>query len=412
MFGSLFIKECKMWLKSIVFYAYIIILFLFYVTNMDVEDGLQKPVEGMAYYGETYSDDKEIIMNGALEDLIFDYDRGSVETYPMGFYKQVILSDSELKEIEECISELTGMDTKEWKDELDKYNSGIHTEQDDNGEYVTVTDNKWNIQIADNMSYDEFKKIMKKVCGIIGRGSDYEADKLTSHGMVKMTYEQALEKYNEIIDKDKVTGAYARLFSDYTVIILGLLPAFFAITRVIKEKRSKAKDVVYSKKVKGLTLVLARYSAMVAMAFIPVVCVALFALTQSAYIAISAGVSPDLSVYFKYCLCWLLPTIIFVLALSYLMAEFTESVISVLIIGGLWFISLFSALTGTRLIHVGWNIMPRFNTLGEYSVYTDIFPQLVKNRCLYLILGIAIIILTAAVYNLKRNGGLKKWKKS
>lgn len=412
MFGSLFIKECKMWLKNIIFYSYIIILFLFYVTNMDTEGGLKKPVEGMADYGTTYSDDKDVIMNEVLEDLIFDYDSGSFSTYPMGFYKQVILSDSELKEIEECISELTGMDTEEWKDELDKYNKGIHKELDENDQYVIVMDYQWNIKITDNLSYGEFKKIMKKVTGIVGRGSDYEDNKLASHAMVEMTYGQALEEYNEIIDNDKVTGAFARLFSDYMVIIIGLLPAFFAVTRVIKEKRSKAKDVIYSKKVQGLTIVLARYSAMVVMAFIPVVCVALFALTQSAYIAISAGVSPDWFVYFKYCACWLLPTIMFVLALSYIMAEFTESIVSILVSLGVWFISLSAALTGSRLIHVGWNIMPRFNTLGEYSVYKDMFPQLVKNRCLYFILSIAIIILTAAVYNLKRNGGLKKWKKS
>ncbi len=61
MFLSLLQKECKMWLKSIVFYAYVIILFLFYVSQMGEETVLKQPSPGLDNYGSTYSDDKNII---------------------------------------------------------------------------------------------------------------------------------------------------------------------------------------------------------------------------------------------------------------------------------------------------------------------------------------------------------------
>lgn len=38
-----------------------------------------------------------------------------------------------------------------------------------------------------------------------------------------MNYEEALEEYNQTINKDKVTGGFARLFCDYMGLELGLI---------------------------------------------------------------------------------------------------------------------------------------------------------------------------------------------
>ncbi|MDE6253390.1 MAG: ABC transporter permease [Lachnospiraceae bacterium] len=411
MFGSLFIKECKMWLKSIVFYAYIIILFLFYVTNMD-EGTLKKPKEGRDDYEWTYSDDKKVIMNRTLEDLITDYGGDHFVTYPIGFYKEVTLSDSELKKISEYISELTGMKEEEWKAEYDKYVEGLSVSYDENGNCVKEEAVPFGIEVSDELSYDEFENIMEKVSGIIGRGSDYEPTKLKKHGMVPKTYEQALKEYEDILHEDKVTNAYARLFSDYLGIIIGILPAFFAITRVIKEKRSKVSDVIYSKKMSSTVMVLSRYASMVVMMFIPLIFVSVFALTQSLYIADAAGVSPDYFAYIKYCVLWLLPTMLFVSSLAYLITEFTKNIFAVLVSGVIWFVSLFMPLDGVFLEHVGWNYIPRFNSLGRYEAFNEMIPQLIKNRCLYSALSIIFVVLTILVYSIKRRGGIKKWKKA
>lgn len=411
MFGNLFIKECKMWLKSIVFYAYIIILFLFYVTNMD-EGTLEKPKEGQDDYGWTYSDDKKVIMNRTLEDLIDDYERAGFVTYPMGFYKEVTLSDSELKDIARCISEITGMEEEEWKSEYDKYMEGFQAFYDEDGNYVEEETIPWSIEVKEGLDYGEFENIMEKVSGIIGRGSDYEPDKLKKHGRIAKTYEQAFKEYEDILHEDKVTGAYARLFSDYLGIIVGILPAFFAITRVIKEKRSKVSDVIYSKKVSSSVMVLSRYAAMAVMMFIPLIFVSIFALTQSVYIAGVSGVTPDYFAYIKYCVGWLLPTMLFISSLAYLITEFTENVLAVLISAVIWIVSLFMAIGGVVLEHVGWNYIPRFNSLGRYEVFNEMIPQMIKNRCLYSVLSIAFLALTVLVYSIKRRGGLKKWKKA
>lgn len=73
-----------------------------------------------------------------------------------------------------------------------------------------------------------------------------------------------------------MTGAYARLFCDY----VGILPAFFGVARVIRDKRSKSSQVMYTKPASSAVMIVARYLAMVIVLFIPVLILFCFALSQ------------------------------------------------------------------------------------------------------------------------------------
>ena len=91
---SLIKKECSMWMKSIVFYAYVIILIVFYVSQLEGGELIRKPEPGGDDYGYIYSDDENIIMNGTLKDLVCDFEsERDFATYPVGFYKSVTLSE-------------------------------------------------------------------------------------------------------------------------------------------------------------------------------------------------------------------------------------------------------------------------------------------------------------------------------
>lgn len=404
MFCSLVKKECKMWLKSIIFYAYVIILFLFYVTQMGSETLLEKPKPNEKGYGMISSSDKNVIMNGTLKDLLGEYEWESFATYPIGFYKEVVLSDSETEQLEKCIDELTGMSRKEWKGQIQEYYDNVSSGLGENGEYVKEEGMDWPLFVSSQISWEDFQNIMKKVENIIGPGSAYRKEELKSHGAVEKTYEQASQEYYDVLQKDRVTGAYARLFSDYLGIILGILPAFFAVTRVVKEKRSKVQLVIYSQKANSFVIVLSRYVGMIVMLFLPVLLVSCFSLTQAVYVAKSAGAAPDYFAYVKYCSGWLLPTILFVTALSYLVAEWTESILSILVNGGVWFLAVFAG-SSVSLQRAGWNLIPRFNTVGQYSQYTAMYPQLVKNRILYSVVSMLMVLLAVFIYERKRKGG-------
>lgn len=97
-------------------------------------------------------------------------------------------------------------------------------------------------------------------------------------------------------------------------------------------------------------------------------------------------------------------------SVGFFLTELTDGPIAILVQGLWWYISMFmgaESLVGT----VGYNIMPRFNTIGEHEVYKAILPQLVKNRLFYSGMGILLIIATIVVYHYKRKGALNYYGK-
>ena len=91
MFLSLFWKECRQLLRSITFYLYLVILVLFYFSQLSTFTPLVKPQPGMKSYGADYAVDKKDIMDGTLGKLAYCFYTNSYTAYPMGFYKSVKL---------------------------------------------------------------------------------------------------------------------------------------------------------------------------------------------------------------------------------------------------------------------------------------------------------------------------------
>ena len=74
-----------------------------------------------------------------------------------------------------------------------------------------------------------------------------------------MTYEDAAEAYNTLTEKDRLSGGYARLFSDYMVIFLGILPVFLAVTRGLRDRRAMMQELIYTRRCSSFTVVTSRY---------------------------------------------------------------------------------------------------------------------------------------------------------
>lgn len=403
-------QECAMWLKSIVFYAYVAILIVFYMSQMEGGLLIGRPEPDGESYGYTYSDDEAFIMDSALKDLFCDYMSGrNFVTYPVGFYKEVTLSESGREQIASCISRLCGMSREEWEQAWAEYDAGYSVEYDEAGREVVEEKVPWPIVTAPGMTYEEFEDIMEEVDAIIGGGSDYGKNELQGHAVVEMTYEQALSEYEDILHKDKVSGAYARLYCDYIGIMLGLLPVFFSAARVLRDKQSRVKEVIYGKKAKTAEIVCSRYFGIVIMIFLPALLLSVLPMSKAVYVAKMAGVGADYSAFLKYAAGWLLPTILFVTALAFAITELTESFLSILIGTAVWFLAIF---TTQSLKWAGWNLVPRFNALGEYNLFSHLFPQLVKNRIFYTIVSLALLVGIMVIYELKRKGAIKHGKVS
>lgn len=369
MFGTLFIKECKAIVKSTTYYIFLACLVLFFVSQMESNAGINKPQKGQEDYGYKYSEDPQEIMECTINVLLGEFENKSYIAYPFGFYKEVHPSEKTQSKIETIIKKTV----------------------DENGE------------IKAGLSYEEFEDNMDKIDDLLGGGTNYKASKLKTNAYIPMTYEDAMKEYEDILYNDKISGAYARLFCDYMGIVLAILPMFLGVTRGLRDKRAKACDVIYSKKVSSAAIVLSRYLATVIMVLIPVILLSISPTLQSLYSAAQNGIKGDAFSYLRYIGGWLLPTILIAVSTSFFLTELTNGPIAILVQGLWWYISMFmggGSLVGT----VGYNIMPRFNDVGEYEVFKEIFPQLVRNRLLYSGIAILLIIATIVIYQYKRKG--------
>lgn len=259
------------------------------------------------------------------------------------------------------------------------------------------------IKPVDGLSYSRFTELMEKADDILGGGSKYGESCRGQNAQVPMTYEEAMAEYQDLIEKDRLTGGYARLFSDYMVIFLGILPVFLAVTRGLRDRRCGMQDLIYTRKSSSASIVVSRYLAMLIMLVIP--------LSHCLKHASSAGISVDLYAYVKYMFGWLLPTIMAVTAVGTFLTELTDTALAILVQGVWWFIVVFSSTGSLHGGAYGWNLIPRHNTEMNWTGYHNGFAQLAANRILYASFAVLLVILTVFVYSQKRKGRYRlSWK--
>lgn len=408
----LFFKECKQIFKSIIYYIFIICLFAFYITQTGAV--VRKPIEGQDNYGYKVSEDKQYIMQSTLDTLILEYKLNKYVAYPIGFYREVNLNDKNQNKIAAILEELTGLSLeqieKRFQEMLDNGEIELQYFYSEN-EYVDflymLEDDNNIIKVPENLTYDKFMEFMKQADKIIGGGSKYSEEFIIRNAEVPMTYEDAKQEYESIINDDKISRAYARLFCDYLGIILSILPVFLIVSRILKDKNSNVSQIIYSRKISSVKIVLTRYFANVFMILIPTIIISILPYSVCKYYAIAEKLQIDDFAFIKYIFIWLLPNIMVVLAVGFLFTEITESAIAILIQGIWWFISVFIS-AGDLVGHFGLNFIPRFNTIGSSDIFKNSFNEFLINRCFYLILSIILIIFTIIIFEMKRKGVIIK----
>lgn len=409
MFGALFWKECRQVLKSLVYYIYVVVFVLFMTSQMSSEGyaKLQEPVPGQSYYGRTVTKDEAQIMEGTLTDLLRDVLGNSFATYPLGFYKRVTLTDSERKQAEDILERCTGKSFEALAEEMISAQERMSPEEmvygQSEAEVIEGQMDSYKVPVKEGLTYEEFEAAMEEICRIVGKGSSYEKSRYENSTYVPMTYEQAREEFDALCEKDRLTRAYMRLFCDYAGIVLAILPIFVGVSRVIRDKRAKVQQVMFSKPASGAVIVVSRYLANLVMLCIPVFVTAFLLQQPFYYKAETFGIKGDFLAFFTVPGVWLLPEIMIVLALSFLITEFTDSILAVFV-QVVWGIgSLFGA---TTLVgDFGMRLVARWNTLGKTALFSSLEGELLRNRGYYILLAIVCVALTVLVYERKRERG-------
>lgn len=396
MFLQLLAKECSQTLKSMIYWLIVIILTVFFFSQLGGMQIAEEPKPGLESYGSTTGGDEKAIMKATLGYLASEYSTGTYTTYPIGFYKTVKPNEEEQKRIGEIVAETTGLKSK------DEINSALEMENPEN----LIVLGSVPIQPTNGLTYERFEELAEEVDDILGGGSYYAKDNLKSNARTPKTYEQALDEYKDLTEKEHLTGGYARLFSDYMGIMLGILPVFLVVTRGMRDRRSHMQELIASRKASSAVIIASRYFSMLLMLMLPILLLSCIPLAECISSAAGSGIHIDYFAFVKYSFGWLLPTMMIATAVGMVLTELTDTALGVLVQLIWWFLSIFGSMSSMSGGRYGFDLVPRHNTVYAYQAFQEGFSELAANRVLYVVLSLLLVALTIVFYSLKRKGRL------
>ena len=400
----LFVKECKKVLKSLVFWIYCLLAILMFLTNYFsdclAEEFPPQPGLYAGEYGFKPSTDRDVIIESSINSLLNDYISNNYICYPFGFYKAVHLKEKDKKKIENYITEITNFDSKKIE-EIQKNSKEYYVTEGFN-EYKEYQVDQFAFN-TNNVTYERFLEIMDDIDHILGGGSEYSAESVEfTFSMIPMTYEDSLNDYNDLFEKDKISKGYARLFSDYLGIVLSIVPVFVAVSMVTADKRNNMQDLILSRKISNYKLIFTRFFALVIMMFIPVIISMIIAFIQLQILYHGQEIS--LSGMFTLPSFWLIPNISMSTAIGMLFSEIFSGGTAIIAQFMWWFISLIKGASSLYGKIEKSTFICRHNTIYERSIFMSEINNFIFNRIFYIILSLIAILLTAYIYELKRGG--------
>lgn len=392
----LFGKEIRKTILSLTFVAFIVALLVMTISQ-DVlnfsDEAITYPKQG-ADYGIQQKEVPEQIMPAAFSALCEEFAANEYIAYPIGFYKNVKLNDTDQEKMANIISKLSGV----LVDDLPVRN-----------DEVSETKGDIEVSLSEDISYEEFKAYMKQADDLIGGGSNYSENNLLNYSYVSVTYEEAIENYNLIASKDKFTGAYARYFCDYVGIILSLFPVFIAVAVCLKDRRAKMNELIYARKTSSFKLILTRYFSIIIAVMLPTIILAY--ISNSSVWGQYSGMSLDYSAPLKYAIGWLMPSVMISTAVGMFFTELTGTPIAIAIQGLWWFIDINVGASKLRGVHTLFELAPRHNALGNTQIFLDEFNTLAANRLIMAGVALLLVIVTVIIYEQKRRGELSGYEK-
>jgi len=398
------------------------------------------------------------MMLALTNKLLHSYRSNSYEYYPFGYIKEKVFSESEQNVVLKYLQEITGMDkaeiakdrgeSKESKESQDSSEVEISGEgayvakpgagsMEETGKYVfqpgkleyvensSAADgkkegaaSKKNEEVSGKkergeefsiqVSFQRFMEIMDDINGMIGKDSYF------SRALIELYYGAndledspvTLKQHEEFYKRDKITGAFARYYCDSIALAVLLLPVFVITAVIAGDRRNKVMEFIDTKPVSGFKLIFTRYLANAGMMFLPILLLPLRSFFVLARYANASGYAIDVFAFPKYIIGWILPTLLFVTALSLFLAVLAGSTVSVLVMGVLllFFKPSVAKIAGGN--YELFDLAIRHNTLKGFGRMMQHFNMLVINRIFITGAAFLFVLLSVWIYQIKRRGGL------
>lgn len=370
MFVKLVFHEMKYQIKSITFIIFCTFVLLFYVTqfigDMDRIDTPSHPIDHM--------------QTGDMDMFYNDSDSESHIT---------------LEEQKNTLTSLLGRDLENHNTPLFDDMGRIELKPLADGQLTLLE--QLNITLQDT-SFTEalYGDMLEQLQQSFGEHTIYTQDRVKRYGAKVKNYLFNKQEADAIKKYEKITGAYARLFADYIGIAVGFFSIFIAGFALVKDKRYKAAEMIYTKPVSSIKYVLSKYVGNVVLMLAVVLIIA-------AYTTYTFHIEYDqinVFAFFQYTLTWILPTIMMVTSIGYLIQIIAgNGIVPIIAIFAYWFYSM----PFTRQQYHITRYIIRYNKVTTLAKYQEVASVITTNRLF--ITGASLIILIIALWIFEKKRG-------
>ena len=398
----LYSRELKRVVCSKIFLIFFIaeFFFAFYSqmwSDMALDNNNYDPPVPGGDYGMVIVDDPVALTENATASLLNDFVNNRYTTYPYGFVHVVHLKGSDKDKLSLIISRITGFDDPE---NYVKNNFPLKESWGGVDDIFSVYEIP-ELNVLDHVTVDEFRALMTETDNILGGGSQYSPEEIDGNfSLAPMSYEEALAEYNSLINDDRITNGYARLFCDYHGLFTAFLPVFLIVVYLSADKRSKMEPLIFSRSVSSAKIVLTRFAALVTAGMLPVLFTAVLANIRVIQFYGSEGI--DHLAMFKYSFIWLLPTVIAVTGVDMLLMGLIHPIAVVILHFAYWFSSTFLSSLGEKFGI--FDLIIRHNTVYDRQGFIDSLPTFTANRLFFTALGLVCAAVSVFVWKLRREG--------
>ncbi|WP_409347020.1 hypothetical protein [Paenibacillus sp. MBLB4367] len=384
LFIPLLRKELKYQFTNATYYIFLAVIVLFYVTQFDPPRSIadMKPLapeeakaQGKyAYYGQKPIADPDKEMAEMVRQLERDYANGEMMKAVVFINKFVKLDEAQKASIKRTSEAIAPQ--------------GAPPVSAGGADRVSFA-----------VGYDEYLRLMRNLDKELG-GSTVYGDKMRASVLNEpRTYEEAVQDFNDVVEKDKVTNAGGRLFADYMGITAGFFPVFLSAFMLARDKRSRMQELIYSRKFASFHYVLPKFAALCLAVLFGYLALATHATFAFSRIALAEHLQIDVLAFYKYTIAWLLPTVMVTVAAGMLVSVLLTYALAAIPIQFLLWMSSMMPLEGEYGLS---KFVIRYNTFGGYENYAKWSSAILVNRIFYAALALAIVAIVAWIWDRKR----------
>lgn len=358
--------EIRYQLKNITFYGFFIVVLLMFFSQLGI------PTAGdlvLASQKENYYRTQQITDNNKkMEKMYFwlgyNYENGTVLKHTFMFNYNAKLSSTEKNYL---------------KDAIDK---------------IYTFDSENNLSI--NVTYDEYLDILKNLDNNLNGRTIYKDPDRYGIYNEEISSENAEKIYNDVMEKDKFTNAYGRLFADYMGITAGFFPVFLSTFIFVREKKKNEYEIKYKSKVTFEKYILGKYLGMCICIMTCYFLLATYTTLLYFKFSLETNTIIDTLAIYKYTLFWVGPTVFFTTALGMIIAALFNKVIIVILAQFILWSSTIKNLAGEYGLL---NFVIRFNIFGEHEKYIQFKGAIIENRIFYTIISFILVLLSAYIWD-------------